>query len=236
MKKTTILLTLLLVLVHCNEPPSSDPSAPDKKGDPTAENQQQGQPVSQNQGTQPDVSSPQEGTPPPQNTAPLQEITPPQTIDTTCIAGAYSGTGDIRWNFLSFDQNLVVSIAFQGNSALVKVNGADNDLLCTLYENLSATTKANGITVLSADRIVSSRTEGNAFYSDTLAHSLLDIQISSENCDFNIGSTTFKRINRNREDDTLNSENLKRATDQLPDFNTLLAECGGLEYFTISPL
>ncbi|MDE0152027.1 MAG: hypothetical protein OXK80_06005 [Bdellovibrionales bacterium] len=151
-----------------------------------------------------------------------------------CVAGVYQGEGDIRWNSVPIDQDLVVSVAFQGDSALVKVQGDDGDLLCTQYAGLEVTeNEEDGSSVLGAVQILSSRTEGNAFYSDTLADSLLDIQVSvsDENCNFNIGSIDLERDND--ENDTLNSANLERVADQQADFNTLLAECGGPEAFNI---
>ena len=149
-----------------------------------------------------------------------------------CIAGVYTGEGDVRWNSWASDQDLVVSIAFQGASALVKVQGDDGDLLCTQYEGLQVTTGEEGVSVLSAARVTSSRTEGTATYSSTLANSLLDIQVISsdeDSCAFNIGSVN--KAGDRKEDDSIESSQLERNADQQADFNALLDECGGVDSF-----
>ena len=171
-----------------------------------------------------------------------------------CIAGVYEGEGDIRWNkypyyylFLSSDQDLVVSIAFQGDSALVKVKGEDGDQLCTHYKGLEVT-KVKAINedvsfvfLISATKVAHSRIEGTAGRSWKLAQGLLDIQVNLTNedapCSFKIGSQTpiplF--VGDGKDEDSIESSQLTRQANQA-DYNVLIEECGGIDTFIDSDM
>ncbi len=212
MKNLKILLCLTLVsllLVHCENSKDDGPQTP---------------PAGQ-------TTPPGTGTPP--------EPPPQQGVsqDITCITGVYSGRGDLRWNSLNgsfwdgFNQNIKVAIILSGNSALVRVDGEDGDILCTHYEDVQGV-EEDGITTLNAIKITSSREEGDDWlYSSSLAQSLAGIQITQPNyaCNFNIGSISPKNINE-KNTNSIQSANLERTNDPV-DFNTLLASCGGIESF-----
>lgn len=161
-----------------------------------------------------------------------------------CIAGVYEGEGDIRWSVTPFspDQDLVVSIAFQGASVLVKVKGEDGDQLCTHYEGLEVT-KVKVINeedvsfLISATKVTNSRIEGTARSSRSLAQSLLDIQVNLADedapCSFKIGSQTPLKPfigDDGKDEDSIESSQLKRQANQA-DYNVLIEGCGGIDTF-----
>ena len=176
----------------------------------------------------------------------------PQDV-VSCMTGVYSGTGDIRWNlglnfgFADFNsQDLKVSIAFQGDSALIKVDGEEGDLLCTHYERVMAldsnlppgATKISKERTISANKVTSVQKKGTAYYSKDLADSLnndiLVENINQSKCTFSIGSVSIANGRFGRDRDSIKSENLRRKKEENVDFQTLLDECGGLSSFTIT--
>ena len=173
----------------------------------------------------------------PANNIEQMPISTPKNV-VSCIAGVYSGKGDIRWNSLpgsmfgfdidAFNQDLNVSIVFAGNNLLIRAEGDDGDVLCTLYEGVVE--KAG---VLSATTITNSRTQGNATFSDSLAYSFTDIQIITAvetHCSFNIGSSFLTKATNTtaaqlkNEKDTIKSTNLIKNTNQA-DYSTILTKC-----------
>jgi len=183
----------------------------------------------------------------PQKTPPAPEkpITGPVNLEGhECIAGVYQGEADLRYNSNSIfnwsSTNVTVSIAFQGNSALVKVlDEEDGDLLCTQYEGIALQKNEDGsASSIGASKITSSRTAGSANSSPTLAGSLLEIQVSKD-CGFDIGSIKKDNdadsidINNTSTESDLSSKSLEKVANQKADFMALLQECGGEGSFTI---
>lgn len=170
----------------------------------------------------------------------------PQDI-ASCMTGIYSGKGDIRWNIFSWSQDLNVSIAFAGNSLLIKVEGEKGDLVCTHYEGISALTSNSPPTaepdenteyVITANKVTSRQTKGTAYYSRDLADSLNnDILVNQSSdptkCTFSIGSVSLSDGRFGTDNDSIESEDLEKHR-KSADFETLLNECGGIDAFTIT--
>lgn len=167
-----------------------------------------------------------------------QQRIAPELADSNsnCIAGTYVGEADIRWNLSPVDQDVNMSVAFQGSSALFKLEGEDGDLLCTRYDGIQpeTLTEEEGTTVLTATKITSSRNEGKLLLGigTGLAQSLNNsIKITSgeesQPCLFEVGSVA---VNGAKNNSAINSQSFKK-TDLAADFDTLLNECGGVEKF-----
>ena len=156
-----------------------------------------------------------------------------------CIGGVYSGESDMRWNYLNFRQKINLSIAFQGQSALVQAKGSDGDMLCTHYEGIkvSPQEEREGSVVifkhLIADKVTRSRKEGSANFSNKLADTFTSIQVisgsaDSSACIFRIGSVS---PGGREEHNTINSNRLGKSA-ETADFNTILEECGTVSAFS----
>ncbi len=153
----------------------------------------------------------------------------------SCIEGVYAGSDDILWNSFPVPQNLGVSIAFSGNSALIQVKGGESDVLCTLYEGITAQENENKVNVITAASLSTARFSGEN--DGTLAKSLANsIQVMPADEDgkcgaFNISSIAPDNYNgfvESPELDTIQSSKLKRNDEAEANFNELYEECGSV--------
>ncbi len=148
-----------------------------------------------------------------------------------CVAGTYTGEGDIRWNSMWANQDFEeVAVAFADSSALVRVKGEAGDVVCTHYEGVQV--EADGVnSVIKADRLSSVRVDGSGIWSNTLAQSLsnsIQVTQSTDACTFSIGSISPRDVT-DQDSNSIQSANLERVGEA--DYNALLSECSALGEF-----
>ena len=121
-----------------------------------------------------------------------QQLTEDAIGSSACIAGVYAGddVGDVLWNYQPFDQDLTVSIAFSGDSALVQAKGEDGDVLCTSYQGIQSKPDEENekITFITAQSLLAARNAGNESLAASFANSIQVDQSEEGQCNFSIGS------------------------------------------------